>query len=550
MNISAAWRLRSKIKTALSLTVVSSGVFVLFVLVRVLAWQNTVLLEDSDSVRYLYNIKAFLSFELERINALNADTTPFYPIVGALFSLPGWSVETGARLASFVFSCVLFAALVGIGRQLAGIAAIGVGLLLVAFNPHLISLSFAVLTEPSYVATLYVGLWLFWRQFREPKLWGAALLGIIFALAFLNRLEGLVYLAFIPLMQGLYLLWHRRGTLAFKPFIKWSLAFSLAFVLVATPQVWWVSAKMGGFALNGRQVWSLLLQYPDDRSEQAKISGLDYSPSQRNVRYLQENPEALRQLVAELPAQQFTSYVITFVLNLDELLRMRLGELFGALVIVFFGFGLLSLYQRRHRYEIVVILGFIGFGLAGPLLHNVVIRHILAIAPIVLLVAGIGVVHLRGLLLERRKATYPRAHLLAATLCLVAVASWAVPLRSTFYPPTHNAEYSPAELEAPVAIVRRITAEELARPPVIAGRRNYLAYYAGGDDLRLPYVEYDRLLTYLQLNEVDFLYLQYGPARDFPFMASFEAGETDGLELLYQGRDAHGHTVELYRVLR
>jgi hypothetical protein len=33
-------------------------------------------------------------------------------------------------------------------------------------------------------------------------------------------------------------------------------------------------------------------------------------------------------------------------------------------------------------------------------------------------------------------------------------------------------------------------------------------------------------------------------------MTNFEAGETDGLELLYQGLDARGHTVELYRVLR
>jgi hypothetical protein len=145
--------------------------------------------------------------------------------------------------------------------------------------------------------------------------------------------------------------------------------------------------------------------------------------------------KALRRLIAVLPAQQFTSYLRTFALNLDELLRMRLGELFGALVIAFFAFSLLHLYQRGRRYEIVLILGFIGFGLAGPLLHNVVIRHILVIAPIVLLVAGIGVVHLSGLLLEQRKATYPRAHLLAATLCLLAITSWAVPLRGTFYPP-------------------------------------------------------------------------------------------------------------------
>ena len=67
----------------------------MYLIVRCLAWKNTILLEDTDSLFYLNNIKEFLTFDLQNIINLDADSTPFYPFFGALFSLPGWSVETG-----------------------------------------------------------------------------------------------------------------------------------------------------------------------------------------------------------------------------------------------------------------------------------------------------------------------------------------------------------------------------------------------------------------------------------------------------------------------
>nr|MCU0734855.1 hypothetical protein [Methylotetracoccus sp.] len=46
----------------------------------------------------------------------------------------------------------------------------------------------------------------------------------------------------------------------------------------------------GRFALNGRQVWSAVLKYPDGKSEIEKIFGLDYSPGTNNIKYLKEHP--------------------------------------------------------------------------------------------------------------------------------------------------------------------------------------------------------------------------------------------------------------------
>ena len=182
-------------------TLIFLGIFCVYLLLRLLAWSNASNLEDHDSVSYLSAIEVFRTLDIGAINNLSADRTPFYPLFSALFSSLTGSAETGARLCSLFFSCLLFAAVVGIGRQFATAFSLGIGLLIIAFNPVLIRLSYSVLTEPSYVAVVYLGLWLFMVHYRQPKVWTAAALGTLFALAFLNRFEGILYLAVIPLLQ-------------------------------------------------------------------------------------------------------------------------------------------------------------------------------------------------------------------------------------------------------------------------------------------------------------------------------------------------------------
>jgi hypothetical protein len=47
--------------------------------------------------------------------------------------------------------------------------------------------------------------------------------------------------------------------------------------------------------------------------------------------------------------------------------------------------------QTRAASDALLIVGFLAVALAGPLLHNVVVRHILVLAPLMLLVGGIGI---------------------------------------------------------------------------------------------------------------------------------------------------------------
>ena len=520
------------------------SLFFLYLLLRLVAWQNTVLLEDTDSLFYLNNIKTFLSFDLHKIINLDPDSTPFYPFFGALFSLPGWSVETGARFTSLFFSSVLFLAVLGIGKQIAKPLESTLGLLILCFSPVLISLSFGVLTEPSYVGTVYLGFWLFWTQYRNPRLWKAGLMGVIFGLAFLNRVEGILYLAIIPLLQGACIFWEGRKS-SFKHIVGWNLIFFTLFSLMAIPQIWRVSHKMGILAINGRQVWTLVLNAPDGKSKQEKIFGLDFSPSQINIAYIKSHPEVLDQFESKASP---IDYIKTVTKEFDRLYRKQLGILVGPFGLIFFGFGILSLYQSKRRFEIFLILAFISLNMVGPLLHNVAMRHIIVIAPIIFLTEGLGIVYLNRILLQGYQHYFLTKHVLAFIFLFGLIGAWSLPILKTFRPPDHNTEYGPAELRGPIAIVKKMEENELQRTPVIASQRGYLAHSVEGKQVYLPYTDYQGLVKYCDLNNVDILYLKHRRVKKYPFSQAFLQDATNiDFVLLYTGLDPYGEKVELYR---
>lgn len=524
------------------------GVFVAYVSLRLLAWRRTVLLEDHDSVGNLNDIRTFLASGISAFTQLDADSSLVYPSVSALFSLPGWSIETGARLASLLPACLLFFALIGIGRRFAGPAAIIAGLVLLAFNPELISLSFAILTEPLYTATAYLGLWLLWLQLEKPSLWGAALVGLVFALAFLNRIEGLLFLAFAPAVLGVAC-WRKFAPYDGKRVLQWSIVFGVCFSALAGLQVWRVSDKMGTFALNGRQAWHYLLQSTEVGATYAeKIYGLHYSPNQVNMLYVKDNFSDFADDSAQMGlAVRIKEYAFTVVVNLYDLYNRQLGVLFGFPTLILFAFGLLSLYESGRRPELLFLVAFIGLGLLAPLLHTVVSRHIMVVAPIILLVAGIGGVHVAEIILGRSGGHHSGRNWLIATVLLVVIAGWGLQLRRTFNPPKYDLMYDPAALEEPAKIIKQV-ASELGHAPRLSSRTSYLAYFADAQGLAIPYTDYDAFVRYCALNEVDLVFLQHNLIQQFPFLKRFREGDVeDHFQLLYRGADTAGETLELYR---
>jgi len=530
-------------KTKNSFLLVLLCVFLIYLGLRVLAWKNTVLLK-TDSITYLNNIKEFLTFNLQKIIDLDPDSTPFYPFWGALFSLLCGSVETGARLTSLVFSSALFLAVLGVGKKIATQLEVSFGLILLSFSPVLIPLSFSVFTEPSYIATIYLGFWGFWVQYKNPKLWKAALLGVVFGLGFLNRVEGILYIAIIPFFQGVYVFWESQKNQNLKHYVGWCLVFVTCFSLMAIPQIWRVSHKMGTLAINGRQVWSLVLNASDGKSMDEKLFGLNFSPSENNIKYIKSHPKVLNKTESKAGP---VDYIKTVVRNFGDLYKNRLGVLIGPLGLIFFGFGIVGLFQSGRRFETFLIFAFITFNLVAPLLHDVVIRHVAIVAPIILLTAGIGIGYVAAVV-EKCYVNYqfPKKLLSFIILfCLIGV--WIPQLIGAFRPPDRSSDYSLAELIEPISVVKKIKSE-LGSVPNITAQRRHFAYFADGNHFYLPYTDYDRLVRYCDLNDIDLVYLKHSRVEKYPFFQKFlKEDNTPHFTLIYEGLDAYDRKITLYR---
>lgn len=532
------------------------GVFLLYLGLRLLAWLNDPLLEDHDSVIYLHRITTFLSLDWTLIQGLSADMTPFYPALGGLFTWLTGAPETGARLASLAGSAVLFGAVMGLGKRFLPPYALLIGLLLLTFNPLLIRLSYSVLTEPSYLALVYLGLWLFVRQYEQPRLSMAVWTGVLLGLAFLNRVEGILFIAGVPFLQVVHFLAGRwRGpapAYGGRTLFAWCACFVAAFSLLAVPQILYVSAKMDRLALNGRQVWGQVLNQDDGRSYNEKIYGLHHSPSQINIRYLQEHPQ---QLAPSAPVQPLR-YVKLAYKNFLDLIREALPSLLGWAALAAAALGLLVLLWRRRIYTVFWIVVFMAMGVAGPLLHNVVLRHIAVVAPVLLLLAGLGTAVLaQGLvrLWPRTEAGLrvvyagPIAGLLVlAQIGLQGPALWRV-LRA---PDDINSEYRPADMRGFINAVQSAAERRGADRTVVVARKEYLAYFTASRAVSLPYTDYEGLVRYSRLNQVDFVLLEYRLIGEFPFLGAFDtAGAAPDYRLVYQAVDAFGEKMALYEFI-
>jgi hypothetical protein len=521
-------------------------ILALYAAIRVLVWRRTLLLEDTDSVGLIRQATVYLSGDLGRIAALDPDRTPLYPAFVALLSLPGWSPEFAARLTSFVLSLLLFVALARLIRPLGERRGTLVGLFFVSLSPVLIPYSYAVLTEPAYTAIVTGGLVLFLHQYARPTVQSAAGLGLTFGSAFLCRTEGLLYLGTIPLFQAMHFAFARSPGYGRHRILTWSSVYCATFALVAIPQIWDVSRKMNGLAVNGRQAWSVVLgEHLTGAARDARRAGLDYSPSRINVEAAWSDPELRKRLAKGRGA---LDYVKVAVKNLDEFDHIILGRLAGPIILICFGYGMLALVRRGRRFAAFAIAGFIVAALVAPMLQHLLPRHVLVVLPVMFVVAGVGTVELARTFNQRKGSGRWRGALVVATVCGLWVLTEVLEIRSVLHPPAYNKEYNPAELRGPARIVRSATSDRGEALRIVA-RRPYLSHAVGAVPINLPFTELPRLMRYMSMNHADFLFLEQSQIAAFPFVAELAAQDSvPGLTRVYSRVTETNGRLDLYRV--
>jgi hypothetical protein len=527
------------------------GVTAAYVGIRLLVWSNSPQLEDHLSIVYLNQAKTISSGDIDGIVKMTPDSTPAYPMLVAGASNFFDNPEQGARWISFGFSLLLFISILSIGRQYSSNAAVAVGLLLLAFNPEVVRISFSVLTEPVYMGLVYFGIWQFLKNVESPNWKNAAWLGLIFSAAYLCRWEGILFLAAVPAIQGLHFLFASSRKYSLKTYVQWSFSFATAFVALSLPHVWRISNIMGQFSVNGREVWGALDSLPIEGSLRQKVYKLDFDPGIINLFYLRFHPEALNSSVVEadfvsLLVQSLKLAVGNFIVFYNSLL----GELVGSAVLMFFGIGILALLAKGKGFYLTTLFLFLGVFLSVPLLDKVSMRQIIIVAPLIILVAGIGVVSFSSYLAEAlpvRARVFQHFFVFALALGMVGVNT--VPLRSMYLNPDQvNGEYRADDYDQLIASIEAQPDFSKGVTKVIA-RKKYLAHFVGAKILPIPFSDYQSLVKYIQLNLADYLLIEESHLKGYPFLDNFSSDKSlPEFELIESSVDYKGNPQRLYKV--
>jgi hypothetical protein len=339
-----------------------------------------------------------------------------------------------------------------------------------------------------------------------------------------------------------------------KNIMIWCLLYLLGAASVAVPHVVTVSETMGVFALNGRQVWSAYLPKGGYTEEYfRKKNGLDHDPGVINITYAKTHPEVWtsNNLLADpIKIEQLLKHVVG---QFAALLRSQLVALVGLVGLPLFAIGLLWFFKNGKGWEGVAAVGFLSLAIAAPVFHNVEMRHLLPIAPMMFLVAGFGTGYLIQVVYEKCTIFRKSRGILTAVMVGMIVVPWVSPIYTvSANPPVYNSDYGPKELQEPSEIIKKLAQAELNHRPIILAQRTYLARFAGGIGVEMPNADYQQFLRYCELNHVDFFYLQHRrlvrKRRYAPFYEHFltETGHSE-FRRIYSGEDAFGGKVELYR---
>lgn len=522
--------------------------FMIFLILRLISFSNADVVDEHDSVSILKTIEVLRTGNLQEIIHMDPDRSLMFGFTGAIISMAGWSLENSARLVSLFSSIGVFFICYQIGRRFYSPNASLTGLFLISLSPVLIALSISVLTEPLYVFWVYGGLLLFIIHHRDFKLLPSFFIGIVFGLSFLTRLEGILFLVFIPLMQAVYLLVENKFKRYARKYIGWTSLFLSGFLLIAVIQISWASYNMNTFALDGRQVWTYLLNKPGDATPAERIYGLDYSDRITNEVYLKKNPGELYTGTRTDLRHLLIEYSQRIRININDLYSNRLPEMVGLVILIFFALGIVYLYKSGRIFEVILISLFIVTGLLAPILHNVVVRHILVIAPIIVVVAGIGLYSSISYILFEMNIDKLYRYLLTAFIFTLILSVWVTSLPSALKRPAVNTEYDPQAIQKIAAVLKKESESE--RDIIFSAQKRYLQLYSDAGIIFAPFTDYNGLINFLKLNNINYLFLNHYHVRNYPFLEQFLLEEYDShFILIKEMTDGNGNVLSLYKFL-
>lgn len=497
-----------------------------FLLTRLAGLLKANELEDQDSIGFILRADVFRTLNFGRLMDMDATVLPLYSMLTAVVSLVTSDYELAARMVSLLASCAaaLAAALLAVryGGYRAGIATVAI----LAVNPYLIRFSYSVVSEPLYSAIFAWTLLLFVRLVEKPTIRTSVVLGLLGGLAFATRFESILLFVLLPIL----LLFFTRlpgSRSPPRPVAIPILVYSCVVTLLLAPQIWRVSEKMTSFGLNGRTVYQATLNSSIGDGYKAKLFGLDFDPATKNVHFLMENPDRLKEIAARKTiAATLADYVRKAIFNLEALVLDNLPQLTGIFVFAFSIIGFLAIMRSAQPIDAAKIAIFLMVGLAAPLTNKIVLDHIALIAAPLAMLAGVGLADTAASLGRERAPLAWRRDVLLTVLIVFATAPFCLGLYRLYSKPDDaNRWYQEAAIADVAATIRKIGADSGKRPTLL-GAHSFVAFRGDADGVTAPWTNLDGVIRYMELNGIGYIYVNKH-IEEYPFFEALGTPEWD-----------------------
>jgi 4-amino-4-deoxy-L-arabinose transferase-like glycosyltransferase len=376
-----------------------------------------------DSTRYLHFAGKFAQGDYR--GGLDTVIPLFYPLTVALASVIFQDLELSGRVVSLVFGTLAIPVSFYLGRLIYNERVGLFAAFFAAVHPYMVRYSADALAEGLYYFLAPVAVLIGLKAVRGMGVGWMSLAGLFSALAYLTRPEGvglMVIISLWALFYNLRLLKDDWGKRLGMVASGWAV-----FILIAIPYLLYIYQDTGGFAISGKLSFGSTL---------SSIKGLPFN-GQKLVAFLKNLP--------------------------------------GAFSVPFFVLFFYGLFKRRRdgftpaEYYLMTILVSFWFLYLCVLPQR---RYFVELMPMALVFAATGFYYVEHWLKGRVKE---KAHLAAALLLLLITAvqlpKGMVSLHANRLPERLAGEWLEGHEDGPFTI--------MARKPIVA-------FYAGGNYLRLP----------------------------------------------------------------
>lgn len=431
-----------------------------------------------------------------------------------------------------------------------------------ALFPHLIFLAFYPEAEITYTFFLALSLLLFTRSVTRGSRAYAIATGISFAFAWMARSEGFLVMALVfacaTMVQGRRFY---RSTI-----FKYCLLSTFFFVLTASPYLLFLHKHYGGVVISPKSSYVMIwmksrIYHDNDKGEMTNDELWGLTPDGKKLRW--QEPKGIKDLVDYLmsdPRKSLSVYLHNLGMEVPGRIPNNSGMerypqtypiylVLASLLAVFMPWGSFAREKRAALLAPLLILFIL------PVFTEGWWKYLIPYLPIVIIMAAKGFAAGTGVVADK---LYPRnaARVGALLLTLTAAVIGARLLHALH--PFSLGSTAPSSIAPSTDVSSRLNMAEEARKAGEWGAqqlgpgKNYMSfwskiiYHLDGFWTALPVADYQEILDYARLNQVDYIVKEMAGEQSL----SEPEGAAPGLELALRYRsDTFPYGVNFYRVL-